>query len=130
MIGASPNAIPTQLSYATALALDLTWQSDSAAMIAAMRDLRGVAENRLWRVPLVGVADNDATQIISDPALSFQDYPRYSADGRYLALRSEYALGLVDFESATWVLLDERFMGNTPPVWSPAGYSGESSCGA
>ena len=128
MIGTSPDAVPTQLSFEWVLALDLTWLPDSTAMIASARDLQGVAENRLWRIPLIGVADRDANQIITDPALSYDDYPRYSPDGRLLALRSQYALALVTVADATWRWLDETTLGNTPPVWSPAAFAGESSC--
>lgn len=130
MIGTSPQATPTQLSFEWTLALDLTWQPDSTAMIAAARDMQGVAENRLWRIPLTGNADQFAVQTITDPALSYDDYPRYSADGRWLALRSEYALALFDTLNGSWTWLDEEALGNTPPVWSPAGFAGEAACAA
>ncbi len=134
MIGSAAGSIPTQLSYATALALDLSWFSDSTAMVASLRDFRGAAENRLWRIPLVGIADNEAEEILSDPASSYLDYPRYSSDGRFLAFRSAYALGLMDFSGASGIenisgLLPDTFDGNTPPVWSPSVFTGESSCG-
>ncbi|MEP7290809.1 MAG: hypothetical protein ABI835_03450, partial [Chloroflexota bacterium] len=128
MIGVSPDATPTQLSYEWVLALDLTWLPDSTAMIASARDLQGIAENRIWRVPLVGNADQNASQIITDPALSYDDYPRYSPDGRFLALRSEYQLALMTVADASWHWLDETSLGNTPPVWSPAAFAGEAAC--
>ena len=126
MIGAQPDALPTQLSYNAVLALDLTWQPDSTAMIAAARDMQGIAENRLWRIPLVGNADSDAAQVAVDAALAYLDYPRYSAN--WLAFRSEYLLQLLDTSDGSWRTLDNA--ANTPPVWSPAGFTGEANCPA
>ena len=129
MIGNAPDALPTQLSFQPALALDLTWLPNSTAMIAAARDMQGVAENRLWNIPLVGNADTDAVQLALDPALTYVDYPRFSPDGSLLALRSAYALALVNSADGTLVWLDETRPGNTPPVWSPAEFAGEAACG-
>lgn len=128
MMGSSPDALPTQLSYIEALALDLTWLPDSTALAAALRDFRGISENRLWRIPLVGIADNDAVQIAGDPALMNMDYPRYSPDGHWLAARSAYAMVVIDLQNARYTLLDDAFMGNTPAVWSPAGFTTEALC--
>jgi Tol biopolymer transport system component len=128
MIGVSPQAIPTQLSYQYALALDLTWLPDSTAMIAAARDLQTVSENRLWQIPLTGNADKNAVQYVSDAALSYDDYPRFSPDGHWLAVRSEYALALLNTADKSWKWLDQVTLGNTPPVWSPAAFKGETSC--
>lgn len=135
MIGVSPQAVPTQLSYEWVLALDLTWLPDSTGLVAAARDLQGVSENRLWLIPLTGNADQYAVQTITDPALSYDDYPRYSPDGEWVALRSQYALALLKREDASWRWLDDvvstgepPVLGNTPPVWSPAGFAGEASC--
>jgi Tol biopolymer transport system component len=130
MIGATPNAIPTQLSYQQALALDLTWLPDGSAMIASARDVQGIAENRLWRIPLIGSLDSDGSQLALDPALTYADYPRYSPDGQYLALRSEYVLALVRAADGSLVWMDQTRLGNTPPVWSPAGFTGEAGCSA
>ena len=126
MIGNSPDAIPTQLSYAAALALDLAWLPDSTAMITAARDMQGVSDNRLWRIPLVGNADVDSTLYLADPEVSYADYARFSADGRWLALRSAYEVVVVDQENGAATFLNT--LGNTPPVWSPAGFSGEAQC--
>ncbi len=130
MIGSSANAVPTQLSYNWVLALDLTWLPDSTAMIASARDFQSVSENRLWHIPLVGNADTDAVQYINDPALSYADYPRFSADGQWLALRSEYALELYHTTEFTWQPISGSLLGNTPAVWSPAGFAGEAACPA
>ena len=128
MIGNAPGAIPTQLSYDWALILDTTWLPDSTAILASARDFHGTSDNFLWRVPLVGNADTDAIRYIEDDNLSYADYPRFSADGRYLALRSSYNLTLYDTITQTWLLLDSTLIGNTPPVWSPSGFTGEASC--
>jgi Tol biopolymer transport system component len=130
MIGNAQGAIPTQLSFQWSLILDTTWFPDSASILASARDFHATPNNFLWRVPLVGNADTDATRYIPDDALSYVDYPRFSADGRYLALRTSYNLALVDTITQTWTLLDPALTGNTPPVWSPAGFTGEANCPA
>lgn len=129
MIANQPDSIATQLSQEWSLILDATWLPDSSAMIASVRDFQGTRDNRLWRIPLVGLADVDATVYLNDPALGYADYPRFSADGRWLALRSAYSLALVDTAALTWQILDETTLGNAPPVWSPAGFTGEANCG-
>ena len=129
MIGNADAAIPTQLNFEWMLGLDATWLPDSTAIVATMRDFQGVSENRLWQVPLVGNADTDAQPYSPDPALRFIDYPRFSVDGRFLALRSEYYLAVVDTTTGAWAWLDDANPGNTPPVWSPAAFTGEAACG-
>lgn len=128
MIGTSPNSIPTQLSYQWHLVLDLTWLPDSSAMIGALRDFRETTPNRLWRVPLIGSADDDATLYLEELAMNYADYPRFSPDGRYLAMRSAYELLIVDLETRQTERLDELTLGNTPAIWSPAAFTGESAC--
>jgi Tol biopolymer transport system component len=128
MIANKSGAIPTQLSAAPVLALDLTWLPDSSAMLASARDMHNTSENRLWRIPLVGSADTDAVEYDADPALSAQDFPRFSADGQWLALRSAFNLAIMKVADQTWTLLDEGNIGSTPPVWSPAGFKGEDQC--
>lgn len=127
MIGNAPDATPTQLSYAPSLALDLTWLPDSTAMLAALRDFREIAENRLWQIPLIGIADQTAFLFADDPLARYADYPRFTADGRYLAARTEYALGLLDRTTGIWSLIDAP-PANTPPIWTPAGFAGEAAC--
>lgn len=128
MIANQAESIPTQLSFQWHLVLDLTWLPDSTAMIGALRDFRQQVANRLWQIPLVGSADELSLEVLSDLNLVYADYPRYSPDGRWLAVRSAYALALVDLEARTVQNLPERFVGNTPTVWSPAGFSGEAAC--
>ncbi len=128
IIANAPAAIATQLSEQWSLILDTTWLPDSSAMISSVRDFQDTRDNRLWQIPLVGLADIDATVYLNDPALGYDDYPRFSPDGHWLALRSAYNLALMDTATKSWTLLDENILGNTPPVWSPAGFAGEESC--
>lgn len=117
MVGSNAGATPTQLSYAEALILDLQWQPDSTGMVAAMRSFRGVTENRLWRIGLIGAADQSAVELVSS-AFPHLDFPSYSPDGRYLAARSAYALMILDTTNGASILLEGEYMGNTPIVWS------------
>ncbi|MBZ0291610.1 MAG: hypothetical protein K8L99_03495 [Anaerolineae bacterium] len=126
MIANQVEAIPTQLSYQWSLILDTTWLPDSSAMLASVRDFHDMRENLLWHIPLIGVADDDATPY--EPRLDYADYPRFSADGRWLALRSAYNLAVIDTSDRSTRLVDEDVYGNTPPVWTPAEFRGEASC--
>ncbi|NWG15896.1 MAG: PD40 domain-containing protein [Chloroflexi bacterium] len=129
MIANQPGAIPTQLNFEWSLILDTTWLPDGSAILGAVRDWRDdVPDNRLWTIPLVGNGDTDSALYLGNPDLTYADYPRFSPDGRWLALRSEYALALVDVAAGTFTLLDAP-LGNTPPVWSPPGFAGEAACG-
>lgn len=128
MIANQPGAIATQLNTIWHMTLDHTWLPDSSAMLASVRDLQGIAENRLWRIPLVGDADTDATLYPLDERFTHTDFPRFSPDGRYLALRTQYSLAVVDPVSGAAQFLDDERPGNTPPVWSPPGFAGERGC--
>lgn len=128
MIGSQQGALPTQLSAMWNLTLDHTWLPDSSAMLASVRDFQGMSENRLWQIPLVGNADTDATVYLADNAFTHTDYPRFSADGRWLAFRSTYTLVVIDTRTNTWTALDPDLPGNTPPVWSPATFTDERNC--
>jgi dipeptidyl aminopeptidase/acylaminoacyl peptidase len=130
MIANQPAAIPTQLNQLWSLILDTTWLPDSSAMLSAVRDFRGTAENRLWTIPLLGNADSDA-QLYAPAAQSFADYPRFSADGRWLVLRSGYALTLVDLTTGASNEVAGVPFGNSVPFWSGAGMAavGEMACG-
>jgi dipeptidyl aminopeptidase/acylaminoacyl peptidase len=137
MIANAQDAIPTQLSSNWTLALDMTWLPDSTAMLASVRGMQGVIENRLWVIPLLGDADTAARQYSdsasSVEALAYADYPRFSGDGRWLALRAGYGLTLVNPSDLSLAPLPDlgdpqaRY-GNTPPVWSPAAFAGEAAC--
>ncbi|MBK8020232.1 MAG: PD40 domain-containing protein [Chloroflexi bacterium] len=129
MVGMAPESVPTQITYGASVILDLTWQPDGAAMVMSTREFAGLSENRLWRIGLTGGADANAVQVISDAALRYHDYPRYSPDRRWLALRAEYGLALVDTTSNTWRWLERGELGNAPPFWTPAGFRSEADCG-
>lgn len=128
MIGNSPTAIPTQLSYDGVLGLDLTWLPDSTQMLISARNMQNTRENRLWRIPLQGNADVDAQQWTTDMEFRFADFPRFSPDGEWLAARSEYALILEHISTYERLILEGDFIGNTPPVWSPSAFTNEASC--
>jgi Tol biopolymer transport system component len=133
MIANQRAAIPTQLSQLYSQILDITWLPDNSAMLGAARDFRQTEINLLWNIPLIGVADNDATLYLNGtpnvPAMDYADYPRFSADGRWLALRRAYQLMVLDTDTMAWGYVDGGMIGNTPPVWTPTGFVGESACG-
>jgi Tol biopolymer transport system component len=128
MIANSDGAIPTQLNFQWGLILDVTWLPDSSAMIGTARSFREVVDNRLWRIPLVGNADTDASPYPGMVELPSTDYPRFSSDGRWVALRSAYELTLLNPATEEVRRLDPQRPGNTPPVWSPPGFTGEQAC--
>jgi Tol biopolymer transport system component len=127
MTANTQGAISAQLSQNYTLILDSTWFPDGTAILGTARGLRGVEQNLLWRVPLVGLADTDSIRYGDQPQLDYADYPRFSPDGRWLAARSDYRLTLMDVTSGVWSALPIP-PGNTPPAWSPAGFSGEAGC--
>ncbi|MBC8100164.1 MAG: PD40 domain-containing protein, partial [Armatimonadetes bacterium] len=128
IIGKESGAIPTQLTFMWNLALDVTWQPDSAALVAVLRNFQDITENRLWRLPLVGNADTDAVQVLPDTPYTYADYPRFSADGTLLAFRSSYGVIVVATADGGEVWVNDANPGNTPPVWSPVGFTGEAGC--
>ncbi len=127
MVGNSPDAVPTQLSYQPVLTLDLTWLPDSSAMLSAARLMGGIETNTLWQIPLVGNADVNSSVFFQSPDLIYPYAPRFSADGRWLAARSAYAMALVDMTTLQVRVLPDSY-GNTTPVWSPAAFAGETDC--
>lgn len=129
MIANQANAIPTQLTFQWSMILDHTWLPDSSHILSSIRDFRETPENRLWRVPLMGNADANVQPYLADLGLSHADYPRFSPDGQWLAVRSAYTLALVDLEAGTARLLTDVGLDNTPPIWSPGDFAGEAACG-
>lgn len=130
MIANQEGAIATQLNYEWVLVLDNTWLPDSTAILAEVRDFHGIPQNRLWRIPLVGNADETATlypDVSTGTALANADYARFSADANWLAVRTAYELAVINMTTRAWDVLDGA-LGNTPPVWSPAGFNGEAAC--
>ncbi|MCU0482145.1 MAG: hypothetical protein MUE54_13190 [Anaerolineae bacterium] len=130
MVANSAGSLNTRLSLKDNLTLDHTWLPDGSAMLASVRNLRDIQQNYLWVIPLIGNADDSATIYLNDPIFSYTDFPRFSHNGRYLAFRNEYRLVILDNTTGTWTFYDESALGNTPPVWSPAGFSGEVNCSA
>lgn len=128
IISRQQGSLATQLTYNWNLALDLTWSPDSAHLMAVLRDFRSVSENRLWQLPLVGNADNSAEQYGNLRSRTFIDYARFSPDGDYLAFRSRYRLEVIDTVTGETVLSADHTPGNTPPVWTRSGFSGEQNC--
>jgi Tol biopolymer transport system component len=128
MIGNAEGASPTQLSNQWSMALDLTWLPDGTQMIASLREFRDVVENRLWRIPLVGLADETGSLYLPSANLLSADWARFSPDGRYLAVRSAYELALVDLRDSSVRLLGDWALGNTSAVWAPSEFMGEMAC--
>jgi Tol biopolymer transport system component len=128
MIAGRAGSIPTKLSDHWTFVMDTTWLPDSTAILAAVREFHDLIPSALWRIPLVGNADTDASRYLNDDSLNYADYPRFSADGHWLALRTAYALTLIDTAAQSWSLVDEQNLADTAPVWSPAGFTGESNC--
>jgi Tol biopolymer transport system component len=129
MIANRPAALSTQLTYSWSLVLDNTWLPDATGIIASIRDYRDVAENRLWRIPLVNNgSDDEAFFYLQEANIAHTDYPRFSPDGEYLAVRSAYELVLVELETGITRYLDSSTISNSAPVWSPLNFTGESDC--
>ncbi len=128
MIASVPDAIPTQLSFTWHQALDLLWEPSGERLLLAARDFGGEPAARLWSVPLIGNADTAAVLALAGTPLASApvDYPRYSADGAWLAVRSDYDLVL--FATASGEVRRLGSVGNTPPVWSPVDFVGEATC--
>ncbi|KXK20058.1 MAG: hypothetical protein UZ15_CFX003001860 [Chloroflexi bacterium OLB15] len=81
----------------------------------------------MWQIPLVGNADVNSSVFFQSPDLIYPYAPRFSADGRWLAARSAYAMALVDMTTLQVRVLPDSY-GNTTPVWSPAAFAGETDC--
>lgn len=128
MIGSQRGAFATQLSSQSTVMMDMSWLPDGTALIAALSFFLDEPENRLWQIPLVGQAEVGATRYLESLPLFHADYPRFSPDGQWLAMRSEYRLVLINLATQTMVGLDERMTGNTPAVWSPTAFMGEQNC--
>lgn len=127
MIARERGAIPTQLSFNPASALDLQWLPDGSAIAAAALGLQGRGQT-FWRLPLIGSADTDAVPYLPPDALPYATSFRFSADGSRLVVRAEYGVALVDPATGTVTPLDLP-LANTPPLWSPAGFTDEAACG-
>lgn len=130
MIANQPAAIATQLSYEWSMVLDSTWLPDATGMLGSIRDFRGELPNTLWQLPLISTDDSTALQYAPDTDISHADFPRFSPqeNGRWLAVRSAYELIVLDTSDGSMRVLASTVRGNTPPVWSPVGFTGEANC--
>lgn len=117
-----------QWSNTWAMVLDYAWLPDGSGLVAAIKNWQGQDDNRLWRVPLPGFADTDATLYLDNPEVTAADYPRFSPDGRYLAFRSAYSVMIADTTSGEVRLVPGAGLSNSPLVWSPAAFPGEGAC--
>jgi len=108
--------------------LDYDWLPDGSGLVAAVKDWRENDDNLLWRVPLPGFADRDASLYLDNPEATAVDYPRFSADGRYLAFRTAYSAAIYDTTTGALRLLEGVGLSNSPLVWSPPGFGGEYGC--
>lgn len=128
MIAKEPASIPTQLSYQWSMVLESAWMPDGTALLGVMRDFRQTTPNSLWVIPLVSQDDSGATRFRPDLDLQHADFPTFSADGEWLAVRSAYEMRLLNMETGELRVLDETVFGNSAGVWSPAAFAGEEAC--
>lgn len=117
-----------QWSGVWTLVLNFDWLPDGSGLVAAIKGWQDHDDNILWRIPLPGFADNDATIYLDDPAATAVDYPRFSPDGRYLAFRSAYSPLIYDTANDTVQILEEAGLNNSPLVWGPPTFNGEQNC--
>ena len=66
---------PQQWSETWTLVLAFDWLPDGRGLVAAIKDWQGETDNRLYRVPLPGFADTDATLYLDHPLDTAVDYP-------------------------------------------------------
>lgn len=128
MIANQPASIPTQLSYQWSMVLESTWLPDATAVIGAMREFRETIPNSLWQLPLVNMDDSLSLRYLEGMNIRHADFPRFNADGTWLAVRSGYEMLLIDTENNSSRLLNRSVIGNTAGVWSPATFAGEANC--
>ena len=128
MIANQPAAIPTQLSYEWSMMLESVWLPDATGVIGAIREFREAIPNTLWQLPLVNTDDSLATHYLESLNITHADFPRFSPDGQWLAVRSNYEMLLIDIAANTSRLLNRSVIGNTAGVWSPPGFTGEANC--
>lgn len=126
MIVASTGGSTQSLYTSGVTLLDYDWQADSKSIVASLMGFQGVANNTLWLFSL----DNPATPIYMFPTVvpNYFDFPRFSADGRWLAFRQTYQLTLYDWQTSTLQVYPATFSNNSAPVWSSVGFIGEEAC--
>ncbi|MEO1287032.1 MAG: hypothetical protein AAFV93_04635 [Chloroflexota bacterium] len=128
MIANQPTAIPTQLSYEWSMVLAHDWLPDATGLTGAMREFRETVPNTLWQIPLINTDDSGANLYLQDLDITHADFPRFSPDGNWLAVRSDYEMIIVNTEDNRSRLLNRYVLGNSAGVWSPIAFSGEGDC--
>ncbi len=128
MIANQPAAIPTQLSYQWSMILGSDWLPDGTGIIGIMREFRETIPNSLWQLSLVSNDDSGANRYLQDLAITHADFPRFSPDGNWLAVRSNYEMLLVNINDQSTRLLNRSVFGNTAAIWSPSEFAGEANC--
>jgi Tol biopolymer transport system component len=129
MIARQPASIPTQLSFQWAMVLESAWFPDGTAMLGVMRDFRQTTPNSLWQIQLVGQDDSGAIEFRPNLDLEHADFPSFSADGEWLAVRSAYEMRLLNMQTNELLVLNDSVFGNSAGIWSPAAFTGEENCG-
>lgn len=117
-----------QWSETWTVVLGYDWLPDGSGLASAIKHWQGVEDNLLWRVPLPGFADTDATRYLDHPKVTAVDFPIFSPDGRYLAFRTAYSAAYTDTTTGEVRLIEGAGLNNSPLVWSPSGFAGESTC--
>ncbi len=117
---------PSSLNHQLVTILDYVWQPNGQGLMVAIQGLQEIPQNVLWSFPLGRIADEAATLLFED--MYYLDFPRYSSNGRWLALRQAYELVVYDTEQHTLHSFGLSSLHNSPPLWSPAGFSGEAAC--
>jgi len=127
IIAAQPNAIPTRLTTEPVQSQWVIWQPDGLALLAALRGFQADDAARLWSVPPLENAEQSAARypLTAADDAAF-DFPLWNANGGRLAVRRDYTLTILAPDAAPTVLAG---LGNTPPVWSPAAFGGQATCG-
>ena len=117
-----------QLTQQESLVLDLTWIPSGTAVVGAIRDFNSIRANQLWQIPLFPNADAAAIPMMTEFDAQYTDYPRFHTEGEWFIARSAYELLLVNRIQNRFQLLDPITIGNTPTIWSPSSFQGESNC--
>lgn len=126
MITSADGALsPFVINRQQAMVLDYTWQPTGRNLIASMRNFQGEGENVLWTLPADENGEDRASELFPQP---YVDFPRYSSDGRWLAFRQAYELAVYDTAKGETVLYGEETLSNSPPIWSPTDFQGETAC--
>jgi dipeptidyl aminopeptidase/acylaminoacyl peptidase len=128
MIAKQPASIPTQLSYQWSMILESAWLPDGTGVLGVMRDFRQTTANSLWLLPLVSQDDSLAVRFHPELDLAHADFPAFSADGTWLAVRSAYEMRILKMETNELRVLNDSVFGNSAGIWSPAGFTGEENC--